>query len=257
MLGQSEISESVYVDNRFSDPLIAEIVEVWRLRQDMVRATTRLTLQIKSIMRRYCAGDKAAAETLYKRVMDIHDGKSSEPCGFSADAYMAVSSLIDCREPLDKTKSAMERRLTKLGARLPIASFCDGVQGFGHLGLAKVVAECGDLSVYVSDKAVHKRAGLAVIDGERQRKKAGDDALKHGYNPERHAVFWNISAALIKAQGKGDDAGPYRRLYDQVKDAERPRVETDGHAHNRAMRMMVKQLLTDLRQAWVDEAVRL
>ena len=39
-------------DARFVDPLIMQIVETWRQRQDMVRAMNKLTLQCKAILRR-------------------------------------------------------------------------------------------------------------------------------------------------------------------------------------------------------------
>ena len=59
-------------------------------------------------------------------------------------------------------------------------------------------------------------------------------------------MFYVIAEALFKAQGKGYDAGPYRQVYDLRKAYDRPNVETDMHAHNRAMRYMTKRLLQDL-----------
>ena len=232
------------VDRRFSDPLVAQIVETWRARQDMVRAQQKLTLQIKSICRRFTAGDKVEAEKLYKSMQNGMPHERAEA------AHMACIGLLMARVPLEEQRKGYEKTLAKLGKGLPIAHVCDDIKGVNSMTLASIVGECGDLSAYPSVAGVWKRAGLAVIEGERQRKKAGDAALLHGYAPSRHAVFWNIGAALIKAQGKDDAAGPYRKVYDERKEYERPRVESDGHAHNRAMRYMVKRLMKHLTLEW-------
>ena len=253
---QSECSEAVQITpdthsdgDRFADPLVAEIVETWRQRQDMVRAQQKLTLQAKSICRRFTEGDKTAAEKLYQAVTRGTD----HPLAHMAS--IAVMPLIAAQRPLIDTRSAYEKQLGKLGKRLPIAHMADQIKGVNYNTLATIVGEVGDMSAYEKGVAgIWKRAGLAVIDGERQRKKAGDAALIHGYSPSRHAVFWNVGGALLKAQGKDENAGPYRMIYDERKAYERPRVESDGHAHNRAMRFMVKRLLKDLWQSWKNTA---
>jgi transposase len=227
-------------DRRFADPLIIQIVETWRLRQDMVRAQQKLTLQIKAVLRRLNGGDRVEAEKQYTRIMKGED----------STAAMAVASLILAREPLEQQRKAYEKALEKLGKQVPIYPFTESIKGFGALALAKTVGECGDLSAYPSVSGVWKRAGLAVINGGRQRRVSGEAALEHGYNPERRSVFWNIADPLLKSQGKDENAGPYRRIYDRRKAYELTRVETAGHAHNRAMRYMTKELLKDLTLAW-------
>jgi hypothetical protein len=231
-------------DLRFADPLIAEIVETWRSRQDMVRAQQKLTLQIKAICRRFTAGDKKEADRLYASIQNGHSHPLAQVC------HEACFGLLRARIPLEEQRAAYEKRLEKLGKRLPIAHMADEIKGVGHIALAKIVGECGDLSAYKSVAAVWKRAGLAVINGERQRRVGGEAALEHGYSPERRSVFWNIGDSLIKAQGKDENAGPYRQIYDARKAYERPRVESDGHAHNRASRHMVKALMKDLVLEW-------
>ena len=100
-----------------------------------------------------------------------------------------------------------------------------------------------------------KRAGLALVDGERQRKSTNvEKALAMGYSPQRRSVFYNIGDSLLKSQGKEENAGPYRKIYDLRKAYERPNVESDGHAHNRAMRYMTKRLVRDLHKHWLEVA---
>lgn len=238
--------------DQFADPLVATITETWRSRQDFVRAQQRLTLQAKSILRRLTAGDKEEASKLYDLVVAEK---------FDADprvetAALAIMPLVVAQRPLIEERSKLEKRLEKLGRDLPIAHVVDQIKGINHKTLATIVGELGDLSMYVKGvPGVWKRAGLAVINGERQRRVAGEAALEHGYSPSRRSVFWNIAASLIKAQGLGDDAGKYRRAYDvhKEKQAAKPDV-TKVVAHNRALRFMTKTLLRDLTREWVRVA---
>ena len=227
-------------DRRFTDPLIAEIVETFRQWQDMVRAQTKLTLQAQAICRRFCGGDKDEGKKLYKAII----GGAAHP------ASIACTALLLAQSPLEKARTGYEKHLTKLGKKLPVAHMADIIRGVSHKGLANIVGECGDLSAYKSVSAVWKRAGLAVIDGERQRKVAGDAALLHGYSPQRRSTFWNLAEPLLKAQGKDDAAGPYRRLYDAHKAEQVEKGLPLSHAHNRAMRYMTKALLKDLTLEW-------
>lgn len=231
-------------DRRFTDPLIGEIANIWRLRQDMVRAQAKLTLQTKAIMRRLCGGDKVEAGKLYKAVTKGEDHPLLAP------AFGAVESFLDAGQPLVKRRAIFEKELAKRGKAMPIAYTADLIKGVNHMTLAAIVGECGDLSAYRSVFAVWKRAGLAVIDGKRQRRVAGEAAFQHGYSPERRSVFYNVAEALFKAQGKDENAGPYRRFYDARKAIELERVETAGHAHNRALRHMTKELVKHLTLEW-------
>lgn len=232
-------------DLRFADPLVQEIVETWRMRQDMVRAQQKLTLQVKAICRRFTEGDRKEADKLYA---SMHNGMAHP---MATHAIIACGPLLHAREPLEAQRKAFEKQLTKLGAQLPIAHMAEQIRGVNTLSLAKIVGECGDLSAYKSVSAVWKRAGLAVIHGQRQRKVADKDlALEHGYSPQRRSVIWNIAEPLLKAQGKDDTAGPYRHIYDARKAIEAERVESAGHAHNRAMRIMTKALIKDLTVEW-------
>ena len=163
--------------DRFASPLIAEILETWRARQDMVRAQTKLTLQMKAICRRFTAGDKKEADKLYAAVIKGTEHPQADRAG------IAVLALRGAVQPLEATRKDYEKHLTKLGAGLPIAYMAERIRGVSTLTLAVIVGECGDLSAYEKGVAgIWKRAGLAVIDGERQRRKSGDAALLHGYS---------------------------------------------------------------------------
>jgi len=224
-----------------ASPLVQEIVETWRRRQAFVEARRKLILQGRALCRRMTGGDKAAADVIY-------DDAAS---GADPAAALIVGPMLEAQAPLTREINAADRHMVKLAKRLPVAEWAAAQKGFGIPGLSKTVGELGDLSAYAKGHSgVWKRAGLAVIDGGRQRKVAGDAALLHGYAPGRRSTFWNIAAAVLKGQGKNDEAGPYRRHYDARKLIEVPRTDTAGHAHNRAMRWMTKRLLRDLHREW-------
>lgn len=234
------------IDLRFADHLVQMIMEQWRQRQDMVRAQTKLTLQAKAICRRFTAGDKTEADKLYAAVA----GKRAHP--LADTAALAIMPLIDAQAPLVAHRSGMDKTLAKLAKGLPIAHIAEEIRGVNHNTLAAIVGECGDLSAYRSVAAIWKRAGLAVIDGERQRLVAGnpEKAIRHGYSPARRSVFWNIGANLVRSGGTGDAASKYRLLYDEVKAREFEKIKHKGHADNRARRYITKRLLRDLYAAW-------
>lgn len=229
--------------DQFADPLVAQISELWKMRQAMVEAQRKLTLQCKAICRRFCDGDKKEADALYTAITKGTDHPLADR------AMPAVTPIIMAQEPLIAQRKAFEKALAKMGKELPISHMADTIKGVNTMTLATIVGELGDLSAYTKGiDGIMKRAGLAVIEGERQRMKAGDAALLHGYSPSRRSVFWNIGGALIKAQGVD---GPYRLIYDARKELELSRGLTKGHAHNRAMRHMTKALLRHLHRAWV------
>ena len=228
---------------------ISIIRELHRRRQDLHRAEKSLTLQAKAICRRLCDGDKKAAEVVYK------DGLTGE----NSTAWVLLTPYVAARTIFEDQRKTVEKQLEREAKSLPVAEWVKTVPGFGWGSLAAVVGEAGDLSAYPKKGHLWKRMGLAVIDGGRQRKVAGDAAIDHGYSPVRRSIVWNIGDCLIKAQSARVDketgeiikpAGPMRQLYDERKAYESERVETAGHAHNRAKRYIEKRLIRDLWNAW-------
>lgn len=246
--------------------LIASIIETNRTREDLLRAENRILLQIKAICRRLCGGRISEADVLFASLRSLNN--EHEDVGL---AIGATRDLIPHLDGLHDSRMAVERRLKNLGKKLPIwSNWGESICGFGEMGLAQIVGECGDLSNYDNPAKVWKRLGLAVINGERQQKKSGSAALEHGYSPRRRSIMWNIGNALIKQQNR------YRELYLRRKEYERERAEaegkqvlpaskiktsekdqcmSEGHVHNRAKRYMEKRLLRDLWLAWNADPV--
>jgi hypothetical protein len=258
---------------------IAEIIEQHRQRQDLHRAEKSLTLQIKAKCRRLCDGDKAEAERLYKAMAGNGEHR------MAAVALMANQPFLEARSTIEGSRKAVEKRLDKLAQGLPVADWVKGVKGLGMGGLAAVIGEAGDLSNYPNPGKLWKRLGLAVIQGERQQKKSGPDAIEHGYSPSRRSIVWNWGDAMLRA--KGDYQPVYlERMGVEVEKARAeglvvatsaketveswvkrglpeptkvPRLDLKkhrscGHIHNRAKRYMEKRIIRDLWRAWRDSS---
>lgn len=260
--------------------IINEIREQWRRRQSWHRAEKSLTLQAKAMCRRLVAmaGDTeaerkkqiSAADALYERAVTGDD---------SADAQTAMAAmlpLLEAHTVMKAHRKAVEKRLVKLAKSLPVAQFVENTYRLGYLSLATIVGEAGDLSIYSTPAKLWKRMGLAVINGERQRRVSGVDALTHGYAPQRRSAMWNIGSGIVGGMGKGrrlpvgapipEDWPYYQRLFverlrfeaEKNPDMRREPVEKDGvlmesfsaHAAARAKRYCEKRLLRELWRAW-------
>lgn len=242
------------IDLRFSSPQIAEIVQLHRMARRWTKAKNALVLQGKALCRAFVGGDKDAGTEAFDRVMS---GKSTDD---DFELVIALSPFIPAIERFTDELGKIDKAMTKLAKKLPIAPWVESVRGFGFSSLAHLVGEAGDLSAYPSVAGVWKRCGLAVIDGERQRKCAdADKASAHGYSPERRSVFWNIAEPIARLQRTWVDkaTGEIRKPadpYGEYLEAEKARALEAGlspaHAENRAKRHMAKRVLRDMTVEW-------
>lgn len=208
----------------------------------------------------------------------------------AASALSALAPLIlaaaSNRETWDTLRTAAEKEMRAQAKRLPVYDFAAGVKGFGDLALAAITAEAGiPIGDYRTVSGLWKRLGLAVIRGERQRKKTDKAAAaEHGYSPRRRAQVWSFcSDSMFRHQVAADKdedgkdpkksgnpvatpahaTGPYGEVYTKRRAHTLPRVEatadlatgdpakwTPGRCHNDARRIMTKALLRDLWRVW-------
>lgn len=250
-------------------PIIAQLSALQKQRVFAIKTQQRADRSIEALlatMLGYSVGQEQAdrkaafkiATTIRKHVeAGTLDGASltedqrqvAETC-----APMILLSFTG-RQGFDKHRRLVERQMRKLARDLPAYAWAETVKGFSDLGLAIIVAEAGDLSSYATKERVWKRLGLAVIEGERQQRKAGvEAAAAHGFNARRRAEIWSLlSDAMFRHQwaGEKDDrpagpAGPYGEVYALRKAATAERGWTPGHRHNDARRVMSKALIADL-----------
>ncbi len=229
-------------------PIIAEIRETWRERQDHHNAEKRLTLQIKARCRRFCGGDKTEGGKLYATM----SGKKEHP--LAGDARAANVWLLESRSIVKKHRKTLEKRLRELARQLPVCEWWCAVKGCSALGLAALIGEAGDLSAYANPGKLWKRFGLQVYRGLapstwRRKGLPAKEWVEVGYAPRRRAVLFTIGTSLFIGGGRD---GRYRLVYDTYKArkvAELP-DHTKKHIHLMAKRYMEKRLLKELWQAW-------
>lgn len=237
MSGRTGAEVLIKVAPQQSDDLGA-VISLWRQRQDLCRARQRLDLQCQAICRQFCSGDKTAAGKLW---IAVQEGDADPALA------MVLMPLRAAMGPLEQATTTLEKALCREVRTMPLwLNWGLGVRGLGELSFAGLLGEASrPLSDYRSPACLWKRFGLAVIGGERQRRVAGAEAAElHGYAPQRRSYAYVLSTNLIRAQ-RADD--PYRVIYDARKAYELGRDIPKAHAHNRALRVMVKALLKD---AW-------
>jgi len=169
----------------------------------------------------------------------------------SIEAFFLQARIA--RDTFDVSRTACEHVMEAHAKRLLVWPWVESVKGMGALGLARIVADAGNLSNYPTVAKLWKRMGVAVMNGCRQGKPADpndpNEWIEHGYCPERRSTLYVITDSLLRTNDDG-----YRALYLERKphEAARPDVKTKAHAHNAAMRYVGKRLLRDLWRAWRD-----
>ncbi len=275
-------------DAHLIGPVILLIRERNQLRTDLLKAEVRIGNQLRAIASRYVmtsAGNpyelegearKKGIASIWKEAEKLVNAakwlkvqrdklaNGKEPSATALHAlkieangkHWAADVLFDWAQGLFRSLDVLhhhlkepENELRRLARSLPVWPWVEGVRGFGDLTLSQIIGETGDLSNYATHERLWKRLGQAVIDGKRQQKIAGDPdlAIQHGFSPRRCAVAWNLGACIKRA--KNERYGAVYAKY-RAEDTEKNPEMTKGHLNNRAMRVMRKEVLKDLWEAW-------
>lgn len=240
--------------------VVAEIQETYRRRRSLHRQEKGLTLAIKAkershaVYRIRAAGGELPVGKFPKAVTD--------DVLAVADAY---PELYEALTILEKGRKGHEKRLKALSRLLPVHDWWSEIHGCGELGLAIIIGEAGNIGDYGNPAKLWKRMGVGLVGDGIQRRVKGQDALLHGYDPERRSAIWTIGDSLLKKQNE------YREVYLARKDYEIERAEANGlqvvpaaripakrkdefmsqgHVHRRSQRYMEKRLLRNLWRAW-------
>ena len=259
--------------------LIRNIRELHRQRDDLLRAEGDMKRRIKSIARRAGhllleplqpaadddeqpeseADGRAPSETHVSLVatsepqIAADEHQPHRDTLRQAESAAIPSSLTESLAMIHKHRLKMERMLVAEAKQHPVfATFVEPLHGFGALGFAQIIGECGDLSLYANPAKVWKRMGVGMVNAagqapERQRRCADvAKALAHGYNPRRRSVLYVIADSLMKKKNS------YREFYVAKKAdlAVKYPNRSKAHLHNDALRRMGKNLLRDLWVHW-------
>ena len=203
--------------------------------------------------------------------------KAARDHGEGGERIITVVSLTDkARAPADAERARHEREMETLAKSLPVASWVESVPGFGLLGLATIIAETGDLSMYSNVAKVWKRLGYAPYDGlagsswKRQSWRDGRPALTaeewtaNPFSGRRYALIHTISVWLKVKQWVGaaktdDGVGKPNGIYGEVYAKRRAHTAithpdwSKQHSHMDGLRVMMKEVLKDLFFEWNPE----
>lgn len=247
---------------------IDALAELQQRRKDYIQTINGNTNRARAFVRRALGWnpneDEGKREKVNAKAATIvakaFAGKGCELPEVASDLEVIAQSL----EPLAAMRKGIEKEMRRIARNLPVWAWAEGVRGLGDLGLAVIVAECGDLSKYSNPAKVWKRLGLAPVEkngvsmaASNWRKKGGltaEDWTAIGYSPRRRAeIFACVGDPLFRQQSVL--SGPYRLAYDirRARTAETHPDWTAGHSHGDAIRVMTKELLRDLWAAWNGE----
>ncbi len=279
-------------------PAVYDVLAEFQVqRRGDIRSINRLNNTIHAYARRAMGWSLALPEAERKKINGRAErfvrqvmANGSAPSDEENRLYDAVAPRIDVfrqsMAPLIADRIQLEKEMRKMARGLSVWSgFAVAVKGFGELGLAVVVGECGNLANYAGPYKVNKRLGLAPYDGHsgkawripkwRPRELTAEEWMEYlDYSPQRQAEIYSVvSDPLLRAQTvaarreRGDHQGPdaqcalvapYRFIYD-VRRAHTAQTNPDwtkAHSHNDALRIMTKALIRDLWCAWNGHAVR-
>lgn len=277
------LHQDPFTTNPAHHPTIDAVVYFYRLRQDMIRARTKLILQGQASLRRLFDGDKEMAAKTWG---DVAKDETHELRGM-------LSPYISALEVLDKQQSVYEKELVRSVKGLPIYQWAKELKGLGDLSLACIIGEASgygkqdgafySVGDFKSVSALWKRMGLAVNSSTGNRQGApgkgatAEDWIVEGYSKTRRSVMWNVGNSLILSMGKfrpvfGEDieSNPeytylqkvfaHRARYEAerlphktgeaVKESKTGKDSYTLHAANRAKRYTEKRLLRMLFSEW-------
>lgn len=208
---------------------------------------------------------KAKLQEYYEQagtvLKDILSGASAPPY---ADL---IAHHTKAMVPLESARKEVEKSMLKRVRALPVYDWCQHAdqKGFGEMGLATVVGECGNLANYANPGKLWRRLGCAPYTARgvtqlcstwKSKKPfalTAEEWTDAGYSPRRRAIAYLIGKWLMSL----NKPGPYRRLYDEAKAKALARPDwmvkgkpSKQHADRHAMLMAAKRLLRNLWREW-------
>lgn len=293
-----QIDEPVLPGVPISD-LVLSIKEQYRARQDLLVEEGTLVRRIRMIVARQLGlrefdengrvkkGFKVTDEHVQQLIPGwpkLWENKTYKTKGKDG-RYLIFSPALVHLQPficslilVHQMKMMVEGLLEELVEKLPVwGSHVKSWPGVSLVSLGNVIGQAGDLSIYGNPAKLWKRMGMAVINGERQRKHLdAKKAEEHGYCPLRRATMFVIGDNIVKigkgslnelyyarkerelekAKEEGREVLPAATISALIKKGkDKDRYRSEGHIHLRAKRYVEKRFLRDLWRAWRGQII--
>jgi len=254
------------------EEIINQIRALHRRRRFALKTQQKVTLSLESYIRRNATewrpdlGEAERAKIRAKVRSIIKAARNSE----EHELYRIIHVSDAAYAPSAALRYEDERDMERLAKKLPVWPWVESIPGAGPLGLATIVAECGNLSNYATVSKVWKRLGYAPYDGLagstwkrpswRTRTLTADEWIAHPFSGEKYALMHQIASWLWVKQWIGKAKSPTgvgmpNGTYGNVYATRRARTTithpdwSDGHLHADALRITMKSFLKDL---WVE-----
>src|SRR4030043_1509887 len=139
-------------------------------------------------------------------------------------------------------EAQLDSDISDLIEDVPIIDALVSIKGMGKIRAAKLVSAI-EINQADTVSALWRYAGYGVIDGEREKPVKGE---KLHYNAELKKNLYLVGTSFMRC------GSPYREIYDAAReyyDAKHPEW-TKEHAHNAALRKMIKLFLAHFWEHW-------
>lgn len=163
-------------------------------------------------------------------------------CSNRFHAYERDDLFIRLTKKFFDIEKEIQNQMKKYLQEHQVWPWLSQVKGIGPTLGCKLLSQIEDISKFDTVSKLWRYAGLAVIDGEAERKKKGE---KVHFNPRLKTCMFLIGQAFLKGRS------PYRIIYDEAKKYYTDNRDwTPKHIHNAALRKMEKIFLAHLWQKW-------
>ena len=208
------------------------------------------------------ATEKKAREKVNKgaltrgaRIYSLLNGKKPAKSLIDTDQSIYEYMLINCKgildgiDIMDSDLKSKDKAIVKKTNELPECEWWISHKGLSAKGLGLLTGDAGDIARFDKESQLWKRMGMAVIDGKRQRRVAGNaaKAIEHGYNSDNRATMFTIVSSLNMERNKECYADhPWFNLARDYKKRKLAEGDRPCVAEARANRRIGKRILRDL-----------
>ena len=175
---------------------------------------------------------------------------------------MIIKSLEKQLKVFEDLEATKEKEIAKLIKKQPLwLTYLKDVKGIGPLYAANLLGYIGNIKRFPTVSSLWKYAGLAVVNGQSDRRIKGQHI---SYNPYLKTLCLGKIADNFVRSGK-KNAGTYRILYDKYKAEEQEKhpepvkstkttgpkqFYTKGHIEKLTRRKVVKEFVKELYLQW-------
>lgn len=161
--------------------------------------------------------------------------RSLEALGVTEEGQAKMGALAEAVQKIElQTINELERTMKKHS----LGNWIAGQKGLGFKQTSRLLAVLGSMDRFPTVSKLWAYCGMHVVDGKAPRHTKGQQS---NWNEQARMRIRLISESCIKCR-----TSPYRPVYDAGRLKYADLEITDGHKHNRALRLVSKAILKDL-----------